>query len=262
MNTVRIGEVEVGKGMPKVIVPIVAKTREEILDKAREIRSVAPGAVDMVEWRADFYDEVTDVEKTAETGRLLREILREIPFLFTFRTAREGGEKEIPAELYTKLNQAMAERGGASCVDVEMFSDEETVKENLRNIHACGIPVIGSRHSFAETPAAEVMVRELRKMQDLGADILKIAVMPKSRKDVAVLLSATADMCENYADRPLITMSMGPYGMISRISGEVFGSSMTFGALGEVSAPGQLPVSALNTALRLVHDELIVRQIK
>ena len=262
MNTVRIGEVEVGKGMPKVIVPIVAKTREGILDKAREIRSVAPGTVDMVEWRADFYEEVTDVERTAETGRMLREILQEIPFLFTFRTAREGGEKEIPAELYTKLNQAMAARGGASCVDVEMFSDEETVRENLRNIHACGIPVIGSRHNFSETPAAEEMVSELRKMQDLGADILKIAVMPKSRKDVAVLLSATAEMFENYADRPLITMSMGPCGMISRISGEVFGSSMTFGALGEVSAPGQLPVSALQKALRLVHDELIVSQIR
>lgn len=49
-------------------------------------------------------------------------------------------------------------------------------------------------------------------MQELGADIPKIAVMPQSRKDVLTLLSATEEMASKYADRPIITMSMSATG--------------------------------------------------
>lgn len=75
-------------------------------------------------------------------------------------------------------------------------------------------------------------------MQDMNADIPKIAVMPQNRKDVLTLLAATEEMATNYADRPIITMSMAGTGVISRLCGEVFGSSMTFGAAKKASAPG------------------------
>ena len=51
------------------------------------------------------------------------------------------------------------------------------------------------------------------------------------------LLEATLEMSEQHADRPIITMSMASNGMISRLSGEVFGSCLTFGAAGKASAP-------------------------
>ena len=47
-------------------------------------------------------------------------------------------------------------------------------------------------------------------------------------------------MVNNYADRPIITMSMAATGVISRVCGEVFGSALTFGAVGKASAPGQI----------------------
>ena len=90
-------------------------------------------------------------------------------------------------------------------------------------------------------------------MQDMGADIPKIAVMPQSKADVITLLDATQEMYTKYADRPIITMSMGPAGVISRLSGEAFGSAMTFGAVGQVSAPGQIPVERLRNALQILH---------
>lgn len=86
-------------------------------------------------------------------------------------------------------------------------------------------------------------------MQLKGADICKIAVMPRNSEDVLTLLEATRKMYENYADRPLITMSMGTLGMISRISGQVFGSAATFGSAGTASAPGQISVSELRKLL-------------
>ena len=87
-------------------------------------------------------------------------------------------------------------------------------------------------------------------------DIPKIAVMPQNKADVLTLLAATEEMYRCYADRPLITMSMSATGVITRLCGEVFGSAMTFGAVGQVSAPGQIPVEKLNSALEIIHNAI------
>ena len=93
-------------------------------------------------------------------------------------------------------------------------------------------------------------------MQKLNADILKIAVMPNNRKDVLTLLSATEEIYSNLADRPVITMSMGGLGMISRLSGEIFGSAVTFGSAGKTSAPGQVEVYELKNVLDMIHKSV------
>ena len=93
-------------------------------------------------------------------------------------------------------------------------------------------------------------------MQDMNADIPKIAVMPQNKKDVLTLLAATEEMATDYADRPIITMSMAGTGVISRLCCEVFGSSMTFGAAKKASAPGQMGVNDLNTVLGLLHGAM------
>lgn len=116
--------------------------------------------------------------------------------------------------------------------------------------------MVGSNHDFFATPEKDAIVSRLRKMQEMGADIPKIAVMPKSTADVLTLLAATAEMHETYADRPIITMSMSAKGVISRLSCEAFGSAMTFGAVGQVSAPGQIPVEQLRQVLDILHGAL------
>jgi 3-dehydroquinate dehydratase I len=116
--------------------------------------------------------------------------------------------------------------------------------------------VIISNHDFEKTPPKEEIVSRLRKAQELGGDLPKIAVMPKSPADVLTLLEATTIMSEQYADRPIITMSMTGKGVISRLTGELFGSSMTFGAAKKASAPGQMDVVELRNVLRLLHSNL------
>ena len=253
MKTVKIRNLEIGTGAPKVIVPIVGKTRAEILSKGNELASIP---LHVVEWRADFYEDVFQIPEALETLKQLRAILGDIPILFTFRTKKEGGEKEISSADYTALNQAVAESGDADAVDVEIFSGDEVVAENIANIHNAGKIVVGSNHDFHRTPTQADLIYRLRKMQDMGADIPKIAVMPQSKDDVLTLLSATNEMTRYYADRPIITMSMSSTGVISRLCGEVFGSSMTFGAVGQVSAPGQIPVEQLNAATEIIHNAI------
>jgi 3-dehydroquinate dehydratase-1 len=253
MKTVMLRNLEVGVGAPKVIVPIVGQTREAILAKAAELK---PIPLDVVEWRVDFYEDVFDTAKVLDTLKALRAALGETPILFTFRTKKEGGEKAIDMDAYTVLNTAVAQSGDADAIDVEIFSGDEVVTRNIQAIHAAGKVVVGSNHDFFKTPSQADLVYRLRKMQDMDADIPKIAVMPQSKTDVLTLLSATEEMSRCYADRPIITMSMSATGVISRLSGEVFGSAMTFGAVGQTSAPGQIPVEQLNQVTAILHNSL------
>ena len=253
MNTVKVRNIEIGAGIPKICVPIVGVTREEILAAAENIKSTK---ADVVEWRVDWYENIFDFTKTEATMQALREVLGEMPILFTFRTSKEGGEKAIETEAYVELNQNAAKTGLVDLVDVEAFTGDDVVKAVVEIAHENGVKVIASNHDFHKTPAKEEIVSRLRKMQELGADIPKIAVMPQNKKDVLTLLAATEEMVSDYADRPIITMSMSGTGVISRLCGEVFGSALTFGAVEKVSAPGQMEIEDLTTVLGLLHKSL------
>lgn len=253
MNTVKVRNIEIGAGIPKICVPIVGVTREEILAAAKNIKSTK---ADVVEWRVDWYEDIFDFTKTEATMQALREVLGEMPILFTFRTSKEGGEKAIETEAYVELNQNAAKTGLVDLVDVEAFTGDDAVKAVVEIAHENGVKVIASNHDFHKTPEKEEIVSRLRKMQELGADIPKIAVMPQNKKDVLTLLAATEEMVSEYADRPIITMSMSGTGVISRLCGEVFGSALTFGAVGKVSAPGQMGIEDLTTVLGLLHKSL------
>mgnify|MGYP004500180859 FL=1 len=253
MNTVKIRDIEIGAGAPKIIVPIVGITKEDIIEEAKTFDSIP---VDVVEWRADWFEGVFDFAKVEDVLKDLRTVLGNIPLLMTFRTSKEGGEKAIEPDAYAELNIKAAQTGYVDLVDVEIFTGDEIVKKIIDGAHAAGVKVIASNHDFFKTPAKADIIYRLRKMQDMNADIPKIAVMPQNKKDVLTLLAATEEMTTNYADRPIITMSMAGTGVISRLCGEVFGSSMTFGAAKKASAPGQMGVNDLNTVLRLLHNAM------
>ena len=93
------------------------------------------------------------------------------------------------------------------------------------------------------------MVARLTAMQQAGADLPKLAVMPRSPSDVLDLLAATAEMAEHHPETPVITMSMGALGAVSRLCGEAFGSAMTFAKPGQASAPGQVALDVVNEVL-------------
>ena len=253
MKTVKIRNVEIGAGIPKICVPIVGVTKEDILEQAKALQSLP---VDVVEWRIDWFENVFDFEALKDTLTDLRAALGGLPLLMTFRTSKEGGEKAIDAEAYAELNIRAAQTGLVDLVDVEVFTGDEIVSRIIREAHAAGVKVVASNHDFDKTPDKDDIVSRLRKMQAMDADIPKIAVMPRNKRDVLTLLSATEEMATDYADRPIITMSMAGTGVISRLCGEVFGSALTFGAAGKASAPGQMGVQDLNTVLGLLHKAL------
>ena len=253
MNTVKVRNIVIGEGMPKICVPIVGVTKEAILEEAKAITKLP---ADVVEWRIDWFENVFDFAALEDVMKGLREVLGDMPILMAIRTSKEGGEKAIEDEVYADINIRAAQTGYVDMVDVEVFTGDEIVKKIIDGAHAAGVKVVASNHDFFKTPDKDDIVGRLRKMQDLGADIPKIAVMPQNKKDVLTLLAATEEMANEYADRPIITMSMAGTGVISRLAGEVFGSALTFGAAAKASAPGQMGVQDLKQVLTLLHGAL------
>ena len=251
MKTVTVRNLVIGEGAPKIIVSLMGKDISTVKSEALAYREAD---FDILEWRVDHFADVASIDAVLEAARAIRDVMADKPLLFTFRSSKEGGEQALSVENYIALNRAAVDSGLVDMIDLELFTGDELVKATVEHAHAKNVFVIMSNHDFHKTPAADDIVQRLRKMQELGADIPKIALMPQSKADVLTLLSATLEMQERYADRPIITMSMAKTGVISRLSGEVFGSAATFGAVKKASAPGQISVTDLRTVLTILHQ--------
>ncbi|NMM63823.1 type I 3-dehydroquinate dehydratase [Clostridium sp. P21] len=250
---VAVKNVVIGEGKPKICVPIVGKDISQIIEETNFLKNLD---FDIVEWRADFFDNVTNIDKVKEILNNIKIILPCKPIIFTFRSVKEGGEKEVSTEFYIKLNKSIARAKLVDIIDIELFNTEKDIKELIKLAHENNAAVIISNHDFNKTPEKEEIISRLRKAQELGGDIAKIAVMPNCSEDVIILLDATRIMREKYANVPIITMSMAGKGIVSRISGEIFGSDITFGAAKKVSAPGQIAISDLRKIIELLHNNL------
>ena len=242
---VNIRGIEIGSGMPKICVPVTGRNVQDILSQAEAIQ---PLDVEIVEWRADYAEFVEDYNMVEQVLKQLRDILDNKILLFTFRTKREGGERALDMEQYFELNEKAAKTGFPDLIDVELFSKEENMESFVETVHNTGCKVVFSNHDFYKTPAENVILERLCKMEQLGGDILKIAVMPKKPQDVITLLSATCKAADKL-HHPIVTMSMSKLGVVSRLTGEIFGSAITFGSVGEASAPGQVAVEQLKSYL-------------
>lgn len=237
---------------PSIIVPLTARDLPGLEAQVAELS--AAGVADLVEWRVDLYESFTaggghDPAPAVAALRRIAELLPGTPVLATFRTRAEGGSAEISAEGYVALVAALATSGLADAVDVEY--QHPLASEAIAAARANGTPVVASNHDVAATPPAEEIVARLEAMEWAGAGVAKIAVTPTCAADVVALLAATE---RRYRDArvPLITMSMGALGAVSRIGGGVFGSAATFATVGAASAPGQLPATGVRAALDLL----------
>ena len=147
---------------------------------------------------------LTDIMNVNALKRILEEMLREfkgLPFIFTIRTKNEGGKLDISPEEYIKINQMVCESNTADMIDIELNVGEDFIGQIIKVAHDNQVKVVISKHDFENTPTHIEIVSTLMKMQNLGGDIAKMAVMPKSKRDLLTLLSATEEMftglCKN-----------------------------------------------------------------
>ncbi|EPQ3876452.1 type I 3-dehydroquinate dehydratase [Acinetobacter baumannii] len=233
----------------KTIVPITAKTKEQALAQAQVIANTADA--DLAEFRIDLLSFASDTKQVIALGHELKKILGNKPIIATIRTKNEGSQLEISDADYGKTYQAYLKNPFMDWLDVEMFRDQKVVSEIVQKAHQKKVLVVMSNHDFQKTPSQDEIEKRLLKQDQMGADVLKIAVMPKSKQDVFTLMNATLKVSQQ-TTKPLLTMSMGQLGTISRVATANMGGSYSFGMIGQASAPGQIDVTKLKQILQTV----------
>lgn len=247
MQTLKIREQVIGDGHLLLCAPIVAKNRSQLLEEVQEIQQ---SAVHMVEWRLDQFEDRLSREELKELLTILRASLKEKLLLVTIRTKKEGGAFDADMTTYVERYFWVVQTQLADLIDVEYQVGRSIYESLIDTAHANGCKVILSAHDFMMTPSVSSMCDSLKKMSESEADIVKLAVMPKEVADVAALLQASA-IVSSLAMKPLITMSMGSIGSISRLIGKLFGSCVSFVNVCGSSAPGQMDAK---DAMKLLGD--------
>ncbi|MEO8675992.1 MAG: type I 3-dehydroquinate dehydratase [Casimicrobiaceae bacterium] len=252
MNPEKIVDIrgrKLGAETPLICTPLVGKTRERVLAEAETVSAKKPG---VIEWRVDYFEGIGDTAAVLDTGRALRAAIGDTPLIFTRRSTREGGEPiAIDDEGVVRLYDAVGASGLVDFLDFEMGNDHEHLRQVRDNARRHGTRTIFSYHNFGYTPGQDFLVQRFLEAERLGADVAKVAVMPRDRMDVLTLLVATA-RADAKARIPLISMSMGPLGAVTRMIGGVFGSSLSFAVGAASSAPGQIPIADLNAVYDVI----------
>ena len=247
MKEKNFGKITLSNNQARVCVPVMGKTTEEVLQQLKSVVEMEP---DIIEWRGDFF-ETDNNEGYLNVLKQMKDVNENIPVIFTIRTDSEGGNKKIGWNEYCDLCLFIAEKGkefNVEFVDVEVFKDDKA-NELINSLHEKGMNVIGSNHHFDKTPDKEEMVKILSTIEKSGADVCKLAVMPRDKKDVEVLIEASKETDEKIK-APIITMSMGELGAVTRVIPKITKTSVTFAAGVGASALGQPGIKVVRKLLQ------------
>ncbi|HBG68090.1 3-dehydroquinate dehydratase [Kandleria vitulina] len=247
----KVKNIVFGEGIPKICIPVTEKTAKDILETVKSYET--HDGWDVLEVRLDYFEYYEDIDEVISLLKDIRQVTSRL-VLATIRTIEEGGRVAVGPDTYFNHLKAMCESGCIDLVDIELTKGNSCVTQCVYAAHANDVVAIISKHDFNETPDNYTMKKYLRKMDDLGGDILKLAVMPQNKADVIRVLEVT-DEVNNDVEPLLITISMGYLGSITRVSGESYGSVMTFATIGKKSAPGQIPLDQMIKTLYTLHND-------
>jgi 3-dehydroquinate dehydratase I len=241
---------------PLACTPLVGRDEDAV---RRELDAVLAKEPDLIEWRVDFFGAIGETSRVVALGREIRARAGKIPIIFTRRSTREGGTPiAMDEDQVFALYDAVARSGCIDLLDVELSSEPRHWQFALDLARATGVRMIGSYHNFKSTPPKAELVAKFAAMQAGGADVAKVAVMPQHPRDVLTLLDATLEARETL-EVPLISMSMGGYGALSRLFGWVYGSTVSFAVGDKPSAPGQVPIADLHAVVEILQRALAGR---
>ena len=240
----------IGGPLPLVCLPLVGDTRAKVLQEAEALVTLEP---DLLEWRIDGYEQVEDIADSLSLLKEMRTIIGDTALIFTCRIDLEGGMSKLDRETRLNLNSEAIKSGDIDIIDIELCNNRQFIDTIKAHTQEHGVKLILSYHNFAETPSEHFIYAKLVEAQSTGADIAKFAAMPQGHGDVLSLFNATLKARNQAVQVPIVAMSMGPMGAVSRIAGGLFGSDITFGIGMQASAPGQIPIKELRSGLELLY---------
>ncbi|MDU2064330.1 MAG: type I 3-dehydroquinate dehydratase [Sporomusaceae bacterium] len=230
-------------------IPLVSQSQTELLT---ELQTILPKQPDLVEWRADYFHSLSNTAEVLLTAKKLKEAAPDTTFIFTIRSLAEGGQAtSLSADQSVELTATVCEQTQLEYVDCELSQKSEAKALLARRAAAVGKKVIGSYHNFSHTPPQSELIAKFKESESADFSVAKVAVMPQSMEDVLTLMSA-ALAARKILSIPLIALSMGDYGVITRMMAADIGSSVTFVVGQKASAPGQIPIDDFRILQSLV----------
>lgn len=205
--------------------------------QARQARLAQQQGAGAAELRADLLADPAQVRAALTAVRAASSL----PLLLTYRSATEGGKGAGHGQGYEDYLASLLQlRPAVAAVDIEMACPSS--KALVAEAKAGGYDVVGSCHDFTATPSAAQIAEKLAQITAVGADITKVAYMPRNAQDVAALRHAAHDFAGAYPHQPLIAISMGQLGAPSRTD---LVNCLTFATIadGAASAPGQATIA-------------------
>lgn len=205
--------------------------------QARQARLAQQQGAGAAELRADLLVDPAQVRAALTAVRAASSL----PLLLTYRSATEGGKGAGHGQGYEDYLASLLQlRLPVAAVDIEMACPAS--KALVAEAKAGGYDVVGSCHDFTATPSAAQITQKLAQITAAGADITKVAYMPRTAQDVAALRHAAHDFAGAYPYQPLIAISMGQLGAPSRTD---LVNCLTFATIadGAASAPGQATIA-------------------
>ncbi len=252
---IKVKDLLIGDGIPKICVPLNGRTEEELLS---QMSFAQDEPCDLFEWRADFY---LTYQGTGDWQSMLTKIRSKTqkPIIFTLRSEAEGGQSSLRRSDVLALLRDVCEQGDVDIVDFELFEEDGSLDDAkmeflVETAHSNNKKVILSNHDFDKTPDLDAIIKRLQAMERLGADLPKVAYMPTTGEDVATLLEAARVVSSQFMHKPFVAISMGEVGKESRICGGALGSAITFAAAPSTdgqntTAPGQMKASELHRCI-------------
>ncbi|GAB4398703.1 MAG: type I 3-dehydroquinate dehydratase [Rhodoferax sp.] len=238
---------------PAICTPLVGHDLQAL---RAELVEVLPKRPDVLEWRIDFFKDIAETAQVLSAAAAIKNVAPGVPLLFTRRAAFEGGQTiALDEDGVLALYGAVCASGQIDLIDYEAAHPPERIARVRAAAQSHGVGLVLSFHNFHHTPGHDALVERFLHAEQLGADVAKVAVMPRDLDDVLTLLRATH--CARQKLRiPLISMAMGPLGAVTRLVGGVFGSALSFAVGAVASAPGQLPVQDLAQVLGILEKAM------
>ncbi len=244
MKVCDVKNLSLGSGKTHVCVPVTESVDIDIIEK---IKSLQTKAIDLIELRIDCFENVLNLEALVNLSNNIK-VINNLPIIFTLRTMSEGGQLDVDDKVYERIYEAAVTSDAYEIYDIELSINDSVVIDLVTKIHGAGKKVIMSNHEFSRTPSLNTMNMRFRKMASFDADVLKIAVTPSNYLDVLKIMEFTLE-CKERFNVPVVVIAMGQLGMLTRLTGELFGSTITFAKVDGGSAPGQIDLEDLNLAM-------------
>lgn len=248
----KIKNIDIGEGRPKVVVSFTGHSAEEVEAEIAEAKKYGR-KFDIVEIRSDSFEAMNHQDHFNLVDDVIEE-MKDYPIIYTYRTNSEGGSGTKSAAEYESLLADAIENCDIDIVDIEFFMYEDIVNKLIERAKKKGVAVLLSQHDFQDTPHFDEMMATYKNMYERGGDILKLAYKPADGRDVLSVLSAVHDARQKF-NCQVVGISMGESGKITRVAGGVFGSCLTYGHLVNQAAPGQVHAGNLKEYLNIFEED-------